>query len=106
MGLFTLGICFIYHDSAFAVSFIIPDLVVLASGVYYPISVFPLAMQKIIPFFPTYYGFEILKASLGAGTINLPWLIGTSIAWLILGVLFLAACRRFAMRRGLFAKLN
>ena len=106
LGLITLGICFMYHENAFAVSFILPDLIVLWSGVYYPIAVFPKAMQMIAHFFPSYYGFEILKASVGAGTINMPWLIGTMLLWLIGAVLFLSWARKYTMKKGLFAKLN
>ena len=106
LGLITLGICFMYHENAFAVSFILPDLIVLWSGVYYPIDVFPEVMQAIAHFFPTYYGFEILKASVGAGTINIPWLIGTMTLWLVGAVLFLAWAKKYTMKKGLFAKLN
>lgn len=106
IGLFSLGICFIYHENAFAVSYILPDLLVLASGVYYPITVFPIMMQKVIHFIPAYYGFEILKASLGAGTVMLPELIATTLLWLVGGIMFLEATKRYAMRKGLFAKLN
>ncbi len=106
LGLITLGICFIYHENAFAVSFILPDLIVLWSGVYYPIEVFPEIMQTIAHFFPSYYGFEILKATVGMGTINIPWIVGTMLVWLIGAVLFLSWTRRYTMKKGLFAKLN
>lgn len=106
LGLITLGICFLYHENAFAVSFILPDLIVLWSGVYYPVSVFPKAMQTIAHFFPSYYGFEILKATVGAGTINVPWLVGTMLLWLVGAVLFLSWARKYTMKKGLFAKLN
>jgi ABC-type polysaccharide/polyol phosphate export permease len=106
LGLITLGICFMYHENAFAVSFILPDLIVLWSGVYYPINVFPEVMQTIAHFFPSYYGFEILKASVGIGTINIPWLIGTMLLWLVGAVLFLSWAKKYTMKKGLFAKLN
>ena len=106
LGLITLGICFVYHENAFAVSFILPDLIVLWSGVYYPIDVFPEIMQTIAHFFPTYYGFEILKASVGMGTINIPWLVGTMMLWLVGAVLFLSWAKKYTMKKGLFAKLN
>lgn len=106
VGLFTLGICFIYHENAFAISYILPDLLVLSSGVYYPTTVFPAFMQGFIHLIPAYYGFEILKASLGAGTVMLPELIATTLLWLACGILFLEACKRYTMKKGSFAKLN
>lgn len=106
LGLITLGICFLYHENAFAVSFILPDLIVLWSGVYYPVDVFPQAMQTIAHFFPSYYGFEILKATVGMGTINIAGLLGTMLIWLIGAVLFLSWAKKYTMKKGLFAKLN
>lgn len=106
LGLITLGICFIFHENAFAVAYILPDLIVLSSGVYYPITVFPTAMQAVIYYFPTYYGFEILKASVGAGTVNLPWLFGTTLVWFVASLFFLWWCKKYTMKQGLFARLN
>ena len=106
LGLITLGVCFIFHENAFAVAYILPDLIVLSSGVYYPISVFPEAMQAVVYYFPTYYGFEILKASVGAGTVNLPWLLGTTLAWFVFSLRFLRWCKKYTMKQGLFARLN
>jgi ABC-2 type transport system permease protein len=106
IGLITLGICMIYRDNAFAVAYLIPDLIVLFSGVYYPISIFPWFIQKVMIFFPTYYGFEILKAAVGQGTVNLPYAIATTILWIILSISFFIFCKRYAKKKGLFAKLN
>jgi ABC-2 type transport system permease protein len=106
IGLFTLGICFIYHENAFAISYILPDLIVLSSGVYYPITVFPTLVQKVVVYFPTYYSFEILKASIGLGTVNLSWLFGTLFVWFIAGVVFLKWTIRYTRKNGMYAHLN
>jgi len=106
LGLFTLGICFIYQENAFAISYILPDVIVLASGVYYPITVFPTLVQKIVVYFPTYYSFEILKTAVGVGTVNIPWLVGTMLMWLIAGILFLRWSIHYTKKKGIYAQLN
>ena len=106
LGLFTLGICFMYQENAFAISYILPDVIVLASGVYYPVSVFPTFVQKIVLYFPTYYSFEILKTAVGVGTVNIPWLVGTMIVWLIAGILFLRWSIQYTKKKGIYAQLN
>jgi len=106
IGLITLGICMIYQDNAFAVAYLLPDLIVLFSGVYYPVTIFPVFIQKIMMFFPTLYAFEILKASVGMGTVNIAYAVTTLILWLVLSVCFFIFCKRYAKRKGLFAKLN
>lgn len=106
IGMITLGICLIYQDNAFAVAYLLPDLIVLFSGVYYPITIFPTVIQKIMIFFPTYYGFEILKAAVGQGSVHLPFAIGTLVLWAIFSICFFLYCKGYAKKRGLFAKLN
>jgi ABC-2 type transport system permease protein len=106
MGLITLGICMIYQDNAFAVAYLLPDLIVLFSGVYYPVTIFPVFIQKVMTVFPTLYAFEILKASVGLGSINIPYSIATVVLWFVISVSFLIFCKKYAKRKGLFAKLN
>jgi ABC-2 type transport system permease protein len=106
IGLFTLGLCLIYHENAFAISYILPDLIVLSSGVYYPITVFPTIVQKIVVFFPTYYSFEILKSAIGMGTMNVPLLIVTLLVWFVAGVAFLNWAIRYTKKKGVYAHLN
>jgi ABC-type multidrug transport system permease subunit len=106
IGLITLGFTMLYFEHAITFTYILPDLIVLLSGVYYPTSIFPEWLQNVIIVLPTYHGFEMLKSIVGYGTPNY---IAAAIcvgAWLVIGFLFLYFCYRKAKKTGRFARFN
>ena len=106
IGLISLGIIVIFKENAYTAAYIIPDLLVLLSGVYYPIAIFPEAVQNIVKFIPAVYGFNILKSTIGLATVDYPMLIMTTLGWFVFSLLFLAFCYNYAKRKGMLARMT
>ncbi len=105
LGIIGMGLVTLYHDNAYTAAYIIPDLLVLLSGVYYPITIFPAAVQKFIAFIPAVYGFDILKSTIGLGTANYPMLVITTLVWLVLAILFFVLCFNHAKKTGRLGRM-
>jgi len=106
IGLILFGLTLLYHEHAFNLAYAVPDLLVLLSGVYYPIAIFPVFMQKIAAFLPPFWGFELLKSTVGYGQANYPLLVLSTIAWGAVSLFFLVWCYKRAKKTGRLAKLN
>jgi ABC-2 type transport system permease protein len=106
IGLITFGFTMLYHENAITFSFIVPDLLVLISGVYYPIKIFPVFIQEFVKILPTFYGFELLKSMVGYGKANYLMMFVTALVWLVIAVLFVRYCFRKAKREGKSGKFN
>jgi ABC-2 type transport system permease protein len=104
IGLITLGFNVIYHENAFAFTWALADVLVLFAGVYYPISIFPQAVQVFSRLLPATYGFEVMKSMLGFGTVNYGMLILTSLAWFLAGIAVFFLCVRHAKNIGRLGK--
>ncbi len=104
IGMMTLGLNIVFHEHSFAFTWAIADVVVLISGVYYPITIFPKAIQVISSAIPATYGFNVLKSMLGFATVNYLMLGITLLVWLGLGAAVLAVCYRYAKRHGRLGK--
>jgi len=83
LGIISMSLMVLYHDNAYTATYIIPDLLVLLSGVYYPITIFPTIVQKIIVFIPAVYGFNILKSTIGMAQVDYSMLFFTLLGWLV-----------------------
>jgi len=100
LGIITFALVLLYKDKAITFSFMIPDLFVLMSGVYYPISIFPSFMVSFVHILPTFYGFEILKSMVGLGTVNYPGMIIVGLLWSIFSLWFLSYAVKKAKKNG------
>lgn len=105
LGLITMSLVTLYHDNAYTAAYIVPDLLVLLSGVYYPISIFPAALQSIIKFIPAVYGFNVLKSTIGLEQVDYGMLFGTTIIWLVLAILLFAFCINHAKKTGRLGRM-
>lgn len=106
IGLITFGFTMLYHENAITVTYVLPDLFCLASGVYYPITVFPLWLQNVVHILPTFYGFEILKSMVGYGTIDYLLMFIVLAIWFVFALWFVSYAARKARRHGLSGKFN
>jgi len=83
LGVFVLGALLRYGESAARLMWIVTDVVVLTSGVFYPIAMLPAPLQAFAHFLPSTYLFAILKER-----VLVPELFGAAIvltiAYLIL----------------------
>ncbi|MFH0979146.1 MAG: ABC transporter permease [Candidatus Woesearchaeota archaeon] len=100
LGMITFGFVIRYTEKAITFAFMLPDLFVLLSGVYYPISVFPKIIVMFVHILPTFYGFELLKSMIGLGSANYFGMIIVSLAWLCFALWFLSYSIKKARESG------
>lgn len=109
IGLILLGAAFYIKEkgNAFSVAFIIPDAIVLLSGVYFSVeSVYPEYMLPYINLLPTTHAFNLLKSTMGFSHADYPMLVGTSLLWFIIAYLFNSFMYNAAKKEGKLAKLG
>ena len=107
MGFFILGFAYFMKEEAFNLSFILPDIFALLSGVYFSIDkVYPGWILPFIKLLPTTQAFELLKSSVGLGHPNIPMLFMTGIAWLIVAYLFNGFMYEKSRKDGKLARLG
>ncbi|MBI4044107.1 MAG: ABC transporter permease [Candidatus Diapherotrites archaeon] len=100
LGMITLGLMFLFSSNAFSLSFTVPDIFVLISGVYYPVSVLPGPVQAFALLLPSAHAFNLLKSTLGFAEYDLLALVVSSIVWLIASYLFVSMAFRHAKKTG------
>lgn len=100
LGMIILGLMFLFASDSFSLSYTIPDIAVLVSGVYYPITLFPLPIQLFALIFPSTQAFNLIKSMLGFGETNWPLLIGLTILWLAATYFFMIFLYHKAKKTG------
>jgi ABC-2 type transport system permease protein len=91
LGFVILGFAYYIKmkGDAFNISFIIPDALVLLSGVYFSIeSVYPDFMLPLIRMLPTTHAFDVLKSVVGCAKADMGMLLITPAAWLVIAYMF------------------
>lgn len=106
IGIIAIAFVIIYRQKAITFSFMIADLFVLMSGVYYPISIFPDIMVKFVHILPTFYGFELLKSMVGLGTANYLGMIIVGAAWTVIALLIIHYAMKKAKKEGSLCNFN
>lgn len=106
IGFFVLGFIVLYKDKAISFSWAIPDLFVLLSGAYYPMSIFPEFIITFAKLLPTYYGFELLKSMVGLGSVNYIGMVIVGSIWFIFSIMFLKYSIIKAKKEGKLVSLN
>jgi ABC-type polysaccharide/polyol phosphate export permease len=106
IGIIVFSFLIRYRDKAITFAFIIPDLFVLLSGVYYPISIFPKSIVYFAHLLPTFYGFELLKSMVGLGQANYFLMIVVGLIWFVLALLLLKYSIKKAKIEGSFSNFN
>mgnify|MGYP001499072876 CR=1 FL=1 len=107
MGLFTLGFAYFFKQESFNLSFMLPDMLALLSGVYFSIDkIYPSWLLPFIRMLPTTQGFEVLKSMEGQGNPDLLLLVGASAIWLIIAYLFNGFMYDKARKEGKLARLG
>lgn len=107
MGLFTLGLAYFLKEDAFNIAFIIPDVIVLLSGVYFTIqSVYPAWLIPYIRLLPSVHAFDLLKEMVGIGQADFTMLVATTAAWLAVAYAFNGWMYEKARKEGKLARLG
>ncbi len=109
IGLILLGAAYYIKEKedAFSVAFIVPDAIVLLSGVYFSIdSVYPEYMIPYINLLPTTHAFNLLKSMLGFAEVDYFMLAATTAVWFVIAYFFNTLLYNAARREGKLAKLG
>lgn len=106
LGMISLGLIYIFQEDAFTVAFLLPDVLVLLSGVYYPTTVFPEPVYTLSQLLASTYAFDLLKAMVGMGSVSFGPLIILTLVWLGIGLVFNKLAYNYARRRGRLARLG
>jgi len=105
-GVLALGLIYAFGRVAFPAAYSLPDVLVIFTGVYYPISVFPEPLRSAAQLLPSTYAFEALRSTLGMGSFNPAALLVTVLAFAVVAVLFNTWAFEYARRRGSLARLG
>lgn len=108
-GFFVMGLIvqYGYRIQAFAWSLIM--IIQPFSGVFYPISILPLWMQKVAVFLPTSYLFETMRQVLSTGTMNIQSLgiaTGLNVFYICISLLFFRFSFNRAKEKGMIIKFS
>ncbi len=106
LGMITLGMMFLFTSDAFSLSYTVPDIFVLISGVYYPISILPGPVQAIALMLPSTHAFNMIKSTVGLATYDFGALVILSIAWFIASYAFLEIAFRHAKKNGKLVRVG
>ena len=101
-----MGVAFLKRGDAFAFIFAFPDVIAVLSGVFYPVTVFPKAIQMLAPTLPTTHAFNLLKATLGLAPHEPGMFLATLAPWLVVGVLFTDWALEKARKEGKLVKMK
>lgn len=112
MGVFVCAIIFRLGPSGEWLGWPVPLILSIFSGVYYPISTLPSALQIMAKLMPPCYVFESMRAILSTGTfsndlyVNL--LIGASLAmiFLLITYKYFIVIYRYNLKTGAIARFN
>lgn len=85
LGMIVQGVMFFYASEAFSLSFTVPDVFVLLSAAYYPLSVLPQPVQAFSLLLPSTHAFLLIKSTLGLATVDYGALVGLSVVWFAIG---------------------
>ena len=108
LGVVTIGLVVRFGPSADILAFFIPFLVLPFSAVYYPISIFPLILQKVTFILPTRHMFEGMRTVITEGIMpldNVFWASTLNVVCVILAFLFLYWMLRLARIKGYLSRL-
>jgi ABC-type multidrug transport system permease subunit len=109
LGFFLLGVAYYIKskEDAFSVGFIIPDALVLLSGVYFSIeSVYPEYLLPFIRLLPSTHAFDVLKSILGFAQADIPMLVATTAVWLVIAYMFNTYMFELARKNGKLTRLG
>lgn len=109
LGLFLLGAAYYIKEKgdAFSIAFIVPDALVLLSGVYFSIeSVYPDYLLPYIRLLPSTHAFDVLKSMIGFAQPDIPMLFATTAAWLVIAYMFNSYMFELARKEGKLTRLG
>lgn len=100
LGMLNLAFIFPRGENALFMVWTIPDILVVFSGVYYPLEMLPQPLYSIAYLLPSSHAFNLVKETIGLAHTDWIALIGLSIAWFFGTWLFLKHSYQKAKKTG------
>ncbi len=108
-GVMVLSLVLLFGHRAEITAWAISYLVLLISGLYYPVTMLPAALQAVAQAFPLTYFLEYIRFFYGfplSAPRPLWWGFGLSLIYLVAGYGLITFSLRWARRRGTLLKLS
>ena len=106
LGMINLALIFPHGENAIFVVWTIPDILVVMSGVYYPLELLPQPLYSIVQFLPSSHAFNLIKQTVGMGTADWLALIALSAAWLIGSWMLLVFSYHYSKKTGKLVRVG
>ena len=108
-GVLVLSLVLLFGHRAEITAWAVSYLVLLLSGLYYPVSLLPWSLQTVAQAIPLTYFLEYFRSFYGfpaATAGSLPWGFGLSLGYLLAGYLIITVSLWVARQRGTLLKLS
>src|SRR3989344_8783748 len=105
LGMINMALMFPLRENAIFVVWTIPDVLVVFSGIYYPLEILPQPLYTLAQFLPSSHAFNLIKETTGFAKADMTALIVLSAVWLIGAWLLLIFSFRFAKKTGKLVRL-
>ena len=106
LGMINLALIFPHGENAIFVVWTIPDILVVMSGVYYPLELLPQPLYSIVQFLPSSHAFNLIKSTVGMANADWIALIVLSAAWLIGSWLLLVYSYHYSKKTGKLVRVG
>lgn len=100
LGMINLALIFPRGENAIFVVWTLPDILVVLSGVYYPLEILPAPLNSLAQLLPSSHAFNLIKETLGMAKADWIALIALSAVWLMGSWLLLQNSFRYAKKTG------
>lgn len=100
LGMLNLALIFPRGENAIFAVWTIPDILVVFSGVYYPLEALPEPIHSLSLLLPSSHAFNLIKETLGMAKADWTALIGLSALWLLGAWLLLRNSFHYAKKTG------
>gem|GEM_PF-702260 len=100
LGMINLAFIFPHGENAIYLVWTLPDILVVLSGVYYPLDILPAPLNYLAQLLPSSHAFNLIKQTLGVGHADILAMVGLSALWLIGSWLLLQNSFRYAKKTG------
>ena len=100
IGMINLAFIFPRGENAIFLVWTVPDIIIVFSGVYYPLEILPQPLYSVAQLFPSSHAFNLIKQGAGLASADIVALVVLSALWLVGAWIFLSVSYHQAKREG------
>ena len=106
LGMINLALIFPHGENAIFLVWTVPDILVVFSGVYYPLGLLPEPLHSLALLLPSSHAFNLIKSTVGMGQADWIALIALSAIWLVGAWLLLRFSFHYAKKTGKLVRVG